>query len=378
MPSILEKVKSNNKKTAAFRKKFSPIGLDLGSQMLKMIQFHNQRGKLTVTKGFIGRTPEGAFENGEPVNPDLLARKIRAVIDEKGWHGRSLNISLNPQAFYYRTVRLPLMDYNSLNKAMYWEALQNFPLNEKEVIFDYCPLNRWPGDENGTREYFLAATRKKTADSYTAILDKAGLKCTALEIEPLSLFRSFNTVQLNHPGCSDHRYSNSSSANRFNVLIHIGFCNTAVLISSKNELLFYRSVKTGTGNYIRTLQDMKKCSARNAEKLLFSNQKEIGNLVLPSCEQLAQKIEQTINSWLDQFNRFEPALEQIHFCGGGAFIPGLTPLIERHLQVKQILYNPLSGIITDRANNSGNNKYQQHKNIFFPVAHGLTLRGWKT
>lgn len=369
-------VEKNKKKAALLRSKYSPIGLDLGSAMIKMIQLHNQRGKLSVTKGYIGRTPEGAFENGDPVNPALLARKIRAVIDKGGWHGRNFNISLNPQAFYYRTVSLPQMNNPSLRKAIYWEALQNFPLNEEEILFDYCPLNKWPGNKDNSREYIVAATSKTTAESYTGVLDQVGLKCTALEIEPLSLFRSFNTEQPRLPVSNGNMHEDNKISNKFNVLIHIGFCSTAVLISAKKELLFYRSIKTGTDTYIGALQEIKSYSARDAEKLLFSDEKKIRSLVLSSSELLAQKIEQTINSWLDQFNRFEPALKQIHFSGGGTFIPGLTCVIERHLQVKHRIYHPLTGIEIDCAANS-DNKYQIRKDIFFPVAHGLALRGWK-
>jgi len=374
MPAIVKKAKRNNKKTAAFRNKYSPIGLDLGSAMIKMIQLHNQRGKLSVAKGFIGRTPEGAFENGEPVKPDLLARKIRAVINNKGWHGRNINLSLNPRTFSFRTVRLPLMDSSALSKAMYWEAMQSFPQNEEEIIFDYCLLNRCSENKDKARDYILAATSKSTAESYTSILDLAGLKCQALEVEPLSLFRSFNALHCGQLSPSKQNPAIISSRSKPAVLIYIGFNNSTVLITGKDELLFYRSIKLGTSNFIHILQEKYNCSTRDAEKFLFcSTTTAAQKLLVPTCKQLAKKIEQTLNTWLDQDGQAEPVPQQLHFCGGGAFIPGLRALIEKHLQIKQSLYNPLLNICqTDRENSN----HQNREDIFFPVAHGLTLRGW--
>ncbi|MGM0651709.1 MAG: hypothetical protein ACQES4_02860, partial [Bacillota bacterium] len=128
MSAILDKIKNSSRKTTTRRRKFSPVGLDLGSAMIKMVQLHRQRGIISVSSGFISRTPEGAFNNGELVNPDLPARKIKSVLDQYSWQGNIINISLNPQSFYYRTVRMPRLEKEALRKAMYWEALQNFPL----------------------------------------------------------------------------------------------------------------------------------------------------------------------------------------------------------------------------------------------------------
>lgn len=374
MPAIVEKENRNNKKAAAYRSKYSPIGLDLGSSMIKMIQLHSQRGKLSVTKGFIGRTPEETFENGEPANPELLARKIRAVINDKGWQGSNINLSLSPLAFYFRTVRLPMMDNGALNKAMYWEAMQSFPQTEEEIVFDYCLLNRCSENEDKARDYILAATRKSTAESYTSILDLAGLKCSALEVEPLSLFRSFNAANSGQLPHSERTPAIIPSRSKPAVLIYIGFYNSTVLVTGKDELFFYRSIKLGTYNFIRLLQDKHMCSARDAEKLLFSSTTTAAKKVLiPTCRQLALKIEQTLNTWLDQYGQSEPVLQQLYFCGGGAFIPGLRALIEKHLQIKQFLYNPLINISRTARENIN---VQNREDVFFPVAHGLALRGW--
>lgn len=376
MPAIVEKAIRKKKKSAALRNKYSSIGLDLGSAMIKMIQLHNHKGKLSVNKSFIGRTPEGAFEAGVPANPDLLARKIRTVINTKGWHDIHVNLSLSPQAFSFRTVSLPLMGSRALNKAMYWEALQSLPqADEEEIVFDYCLQNRFSANDNNERAYILAVTSKNTAEKYTAILDLAGLKCSALEVEPLSLFRSFNTANSRQNNLNETDPAIISSRSKPAALIFIGYYNSAVLVTGEDELLFYRSIKLGTYDFIRILQDMHMCSAGDAEKHLFNSTTAADKIMLiPVCKQLAMKIEQTLNTWLDQYGETEPVLQQLHFSGGGAFIPGLRVLIEKHLQVKQFLYNPLINInLTGRKNGSAHNR----EDIFFPLAHGLALRGWR-
>lgn len=380
MPAILDKIKNSSRKTTTWRGKFSPVGLDLGSAMIKMVQLKKQRGIISVSNGFISRTPEGAFNNGELINPDLLARKIKAVFDQDSWQGSSINISLNPQAFYYRTVRMPRLEKEALRKAMYWEALQNFPLNEGEVVFDYCLLDTSTGNDNKPMEYILAAAMSKTANLYTRLSDQAGLNCCALEIEPLSLFRSFKSAQAGSVCCGTNNSLDKMQRNKPNILIHIGFHNTTLLITGTNKLFFYRNIKIGTNKFIRAVQENQDCSARNAEKYIFNHQasagKDLEKALLDPGKQLTLKIEQGINLWLDQFGQADPGLHNLQFCGGGAFIPGLATAIARHLQLRHALYNPLIKI-GDDSTNSENKAYRNREKLFFPVAHGLALRGWE-
>ncbi len=379
MPAILRKIKQNPKETNPCRGRYSPIGLDLGSAMIKMVQLQRQRGVISLAKGFIGRTPEGAFLNGELTNPDLLAHKISTVLGEQGWQTRYINISLNPHSFYFRTVSLPRMQRSALNKALYWEALQNSPLNEEEIVFDYCLIDSENENADPLQEYILAATKSKTADLYTRITDLAGLNCSALEIEPLSLFRSFKYIQARQIANSDNGALNKLSRNRPGILIHIGFCNTTLLITGTAELLFYRNIKIGVRQFLGNVQKEHNCDEKNAEKFLFSRQasadQNLRKALLARSEQFAIKVEQALNIWFDQFGQADPVLQNIQFCGGGAFIPGLAATISRHLQLKYDFYYPLDQI-SDSSKDSNHGVNQNRGNLFFPVAHGLALRGW--
>lgn len=380
MSAILDKIKNSGRKTTTRRRKFSPVGLDLGSAMIKMVQLHRQRGIISVSNGFISRTPEGAFNNGELVNPDLPARKIKSVLDQYSWQGNIINISLNPQSFYYRTVRMPRLEKEALRKAMYWEALQNFPLNEGEIVFDYCLLDSSTGYDNKPVEYILAAAGSKTAELYTRISDQVGLNCCALEIEPLALFRSFKAAQAGSVCYSPNNTLDKNKRNKPKILIHIGFQNTTLLITGINRLLFYRNIKIGTANFIRAVQEIQECSARDAEKIIFNRQASAGNnlekVLQDPGKQLSLKIEQGINLWLDHSGQADPGLDNLQFCGGGAFIPGLVKVISGQLQLKHTLYNPLVKI-GDDIKNSDNKAYRNREKLFFPVAHGLALRGWE-
>jgi len=343
---------------------YSPIGLDIGSSMFKLLQLRQHRGSILVSKDYLGRIPDNTFENGLPAKPDLLAEKISDVVKTRGFQGRNVNISLNPQSFYFRTVSLPHLSKAELKKAMFWEAAHSFPIAENQLLIDFCPANNVTGNLQDNREYILAATSISTANTYTGIAEKAGLSCSALEIEPLSLSRS-----LKHSLEVQQKSGNSPL-----ILIHMGYSSTLVLVIGDSRLLFYRSIKTGAHSFLKALQDIHTCSIREAEKILFNRKSPVDKKLVTIAQQLAVKIGQSLEIWFDESDHPTKDLQKIYFCGGSAFVPTLAAELESYFRIKGSLYLPLAGASCINHKDTSLNR----RRCFFPVALGLALRGWTT
>ncbi len=352
--------------------RYSPIGIDIGSAQIKMIQFRQRRGRVNLHCQAISPTPAEVFEEGAINKPDLLIKALKRLKDKKRWHKNRANLCLGPRAFYLRKVRLPLMTEKERHKAMFWEVEKHFPLAAKEAVFDFCPAGSLTENGEQSGDYLLAAVAKDTADAYTAAAAGAGFLSASLEILPLTLFRSLqNSPRVLGGSQKQERILGNRSALR--VLLDIGFRDSSIVISRGSLYLYYRNIKTGIDHFCRTLLQSGCVNYRSAYQRVFENGPLESRGLLTAADHFSAKVGQSLAYWADQTECPSSALYSLEFCGGGAFIPGLASCIEQKLALKRCLYNPLAPVT---GSGPGKQPEGRREAALYPAAHGLALRGW--
>ncbi len=350
--------------------RYSQIGIDIGSACIKMIQFRHSRGRISLYRKAISFTPAETFKDGNIINPALLAEELKRLKEKESWHKNKVNLCLNPQAFYLRRVKLPIMKDKEIQKALFWEVEKHFAIPAKEAIFDFCPAGELK--VNGTAcDYLLAAVSKNTADTYTSAAKEAGLVSASLEILPLTLCRSMqNSLQL-----QNFKRSINSTAKpaALKVLLDIGFSNSTIIIMHGSEYLFYRSIKKGIDHFCRALLKENSDNYRSSYQRVYEKASLKARGLLKAADQYASQVSQSLAYWADRSEYPVSTLYSIQFCGGGAFIPGLASHIEQTLSLKRYLYNPLAPLTGSKP---GTQPDLYREESLFPAAHGLALRGW--
>ncbi len=345
-----------------YRGRYSPIGLDLGSAFIKMLQLRRSGGGEAVHCLAAAPAPAGALKNGRISSPGLLAERLKQLRLKHPWHKNRVNICLGLQSFYLRRVKLPAMKEAERARAMRWEVEKHFPVSAEDAVFDYCPLeSEVSGALNG--EYLLAAAAKDTADSYTETVASAGFIPAALEIEPISLLRALNSAA----------YKTGRPLSLFRVLLNIGFERSALLVSCGGEYQFHRLLNTGLKHFYRSAAEKHGCSFNRAHRLVFSGKPLAERGLFPAAEQLAGQAAQSISYWFDQAGIPDVELHEFNLCGGGAFIPGLAAFLKNSFPVKPGIYDPLTGLNINRPAEPGG---QTQRGALFAGAYGLALRGW--
>jgi len=350
--------------TNTYSGKYSPIGIDLGSAQVKMLQLKQERGKVSLSQKSIFPTPEGFIVNGKITDSGPFIKQLRRAKQESRWHGNRVNLCLNNQVCYLRTVQMPEISGSELDRAMHLAAEKYFPLAIDQAVISYVPIKKRCCDSNPVMEYLLVAVNKEFSDVYTSVAVEAGFNPVSLDIKPLAMLRSVK----------NNFIFNQSDNISTHIFIDCGNETTIILITNGREYLFHRSLNFGLVHFIRTIQARESINRFSAQGRTFSKDSLVNKGLLDMVINFSRTIAQTLEYFFEQENLQENELPStISVCGGCIFIPGLAEHLQNDLKVKLHLYNPLHYLndISKIQNNSS-----RQRDALFTYAHGLALRGW--
>lgn len=175
------------------------VGLDIGTDSIKVAEAKFAKDGITITGLGIARTPQGAIENEVIVDSKALGDAIKALLSETGIKTRRCVSSVSGASqVVVRVISVPKMKREELAETMKWEVERHVPFSPKEVVMDFQPLDL-PGADPAASEMdvLLAVAQQQLIDSHVEALLAAGLKPTAIDIEPLAASRSLVELSKN-------------------------------------------------------------------------------------------------------------------------------------------------------------------------------------
>lgn len=362
MMTIINASAASHRRT---RGKYSPIGIDLGSGRVKMLQLKQQRGRCFVHDQCHFPTPLKAAQGKHVIEPQQLLEQLRQAKHKHQWRGNRACLSMDNRTCYTRTVSLPPLKTRDLKAAVLWEAGNLFSFEIEEAVVSWM----WIGTESnrGRRidRYLIAAARKETADFYTGLVQKAGFNPVSLEMPLTALLRSINFRQ---------PLSNTETG-KHALFIDCGCNSTLLMLASVGRYCFHRVLNLGAGHFYRAIASDRKGDLKAALRLVYSRGTLAEKGLLAEASRLARGISETLAYWSDlsQNEPVNPAVLDV--SGGGILIPGLTAYLHQELGLKSRLYNPVHDLAPARNEQLTGSK-NGYQDTIFSAAHGLALRGW--
>ena len=175
------------------------VGLDIGTDSIKVAEAKIAKDGITITGIGIARTPQGVIENEVIVDPAALGNAIKALLAESGIKTRKCVSSVSGASqVVVRVISVPKMKRDELAETMKWEVERHVPFSPQEVVMDFQPLERPNADPDATEmEVLLAVAQQQLIDSHVEALLAAGLQPMAIDIEPLAASRSLIELSQN-------------------------------------------------------------------------------------------------------------------------------------------------------------------------------------
>jgi type IV pilus assembly protein PilM len=233
------------------------VGLDIGSNSIKVAEVAPARGGIVVRALGMAPTPPGAMENNIVVDAQLLGQAVKKLMKESGIGAKMSVSSVSGQsALVVRVIEVPKMSDAELAETMRWEVERHVPFAANEVIMDFQPIDRadTPPDAQNM-EVLLAVAQQDMIDRHVAMLFSAGLTPAAVDVEPLAAARPF--IEL----------SPDPLAQKTVAIINIGASNTDIGIFRDGILAFPRTLPLAGDQITRALMAQMGISDEQAEDL---------------------------------------------------------------------------------------------------------------
>jgi type IV pilus assembly protein PilM len=242
------------------------VGIDIGSQMMKVAQVASGRGGVSVTALGMAPTPPGTVENGMVVDPQQLGAALKRLLKESGVTVKDSVSSVSGQgALVVRVIEVPKMSDSELAETMRYEVERHVPFAANEVIMDYQPILRPDAPPDAPNmEVLLAVAQQDMIDRHVQMLLAAGLKPKAIDVEPLAANRCLVELGPNPYG------------ERTVVIVNIGASSTDIGVFRNGILAFPRVLPMAGDMMTHNIAQQLGVSPEQAEEL----KRKFGEVIL--------------------------------------------------------------------------------------------------
>jgi len=318
-----------------FQRKHHYIGLHINNHAIKALQFE-VGAKSTSLQAFSNVVmPKGLITNDEFSDYEGLSKLITKSLDRPLFGRYSTNrvvVAIPESKSFVRIIPLQKMRESEIATAITFEAESYIPLPMDQVYFDWQVLE----DKGETIEVLLIASPKNYIDTYSEILENAGLKIAGIETESQSVARALVPSSVKEP-----------------ILIaDMDAYKTALLMVQNGTLQFTSSVPIAGNTFTQTLAKAMSLPPADAEKLKhkigFTNTVEYPNLktqMLPALQDLSAEIQNILKF---HYDHHEDHIGRLVLTGGGAKLQhiaeAIEPMLEQYAPLKVTVANPLEHI----------------------------------
>lgn len=238
-------------------RRHGPIGLDLGSRSVKLVQFNAERTKLVAAAR--KDLPHGRKVSAEEYDAQLV-EAIRQAREGQEFRGRDVVVSLGARELFVQNIRVPKLSGEALEKIVAQEVGSRIPFAAAEAEVRFLEAEDVRQGEVVKREIVVLACHRPVLERALAIVEQAGLRPVAVDVEPVALVR-----------CYAKQFRREDDKQQRSVFVHVGATNTAVVIARGDDALFVKYLDIGGRHLDEAVANHLKMNAAEAATLRRHN-----------------------------------------------------------------------------------------------------------
>lgn len=319
-----------------------PIGIDISDGILRAVQLKKNGDKIKFQAVSKIDLAKGIFKDGEIMNMDEAAKKIKELIANPTYGKFSSDevIACLPEPkTFIKLIEIKKTE-GELGKMIEEEMENHIPMAVSEIYYDWQAI----GVAEDKQKILIGAAPKNIVNQYTELLARAKLSIVALEIEPISICRGLLAEE--RP-----KFKKENGGNY--AVIDIGAKRSNITVYAKNAILFSFSLPISgndiTAKIARTLK-IENGQAGKAKIICGLDETKaqgaVKDILHNMIKQLVGKIKKTFSYYDNNFKDFGP-INKIILCGGGANIKDIDRIISEYIKVKTERGNALINLNED-------------------------------
>jgi len=210
-----------------------PIGVDLGSASLKMVQMRQDEGGLQLVAAGSVEVPRECRD--DPVRRmGCHARAIRALLKTNVFKSRQCVISIPAESALVNHIRIPKMPQADVPGAVQAELSGKLPFPADDAIVRYVIAGDVYADGEAKQEVIVVATAKSTVEACLAMSRRAKLDVVGVNVEPCAIVECFARL-----------FQKGQDNGRTTMYVDIGEMSTQVVLARGTKIAFARNLSVG-------------------------------------------------------------------------------------------------------------------------------------
>jgi len=319
---------------ALFRARNAPgVGLDIGSNSIKLAEVMRRGGKPVLTNYGISELLSEAIVDGEVMDREVVIDTIRELFQARKFTNKEVTTAVSGRAVIVKKILVDKMPAEEMSEAVYLEAEQHIPYGIEDVYLDYQVLHPEVEKNEEKMELLLVAAKKDMVDAHAALVQEAGLTPRIIDVDS---FAVQNAYEANY----------TPEETETVLLMNIGAFVTNLNIVRTGVPLFTRDLSIAGNTFLEQIQRRLNTNRDEARKLLLApadeSVEEVREIVASIGEDLSVGVERSL-SFLKSSGEAE-RVDRMVLTGGSSRIPGLlSHFADRH-GVPVEVGNPLARV----------------------------------
>lgn len=336
------------------------FGLDVSQSSIKLMLLEKKSKGAAVQGIAYAALPKGVIVGDVVVDEKTFLYVLKQALEKPQFGrlpSRYVVASLSESKSFVRVIQVPLMSDAEIEAAVPFEAENFIPLPLDQVYMDWQKL----GVTGDKINILIIASPKEYVENYLKILDNAGLKPIALEVESQSC----------------HRALVAEDSKETLLIADLQAFRSTLVMVEQGQLQFTSSIPIAGNAFTESIARALGVSSAKAEeikkKVGFANTADYPNIrtsLLPILTNLSAEIKNVLRFHNE---RSGVRVDRVLLCGGSARLANLADFLSGELAdlgLKVELGHPwtnLSNLKTPPLNNVDA--------LGFTKAIGLALRG---
>lgn len=221
--------------------KANPIGIDFGSDSLKLAQVALSGGEWSIIGAASADVPSHV-RHDPTARLNFFIQTTRDLLASGGFTGRSAVLGLPSASMFIQHLRVPKMDEEALRKALPWEARGKIPIDPSRALLRHHIAGDIYQDQEVKQEVILMAASRELVQQLLSVASKSKIDVVGMNVEPKAII-----------DCFAHLYRRKNDADLTAMFIDIGAAGTRAFVARSGQLLFARAIPVGGDHITRSV-----------------------------------------------------------------------------------------------------------------------------
>lgn len=234
------------------RQKVYPIGVDLGSSSVKLVQLSGAGKGLGLIAAAQAEVPY-ALRKDPSALQEWYVETVRELLSSKPFKGTRVVTCLSARELLVQHLRLAKMDEEQLVKALPWEAQGKVPFDIHRARLRHIIAGEVYEGSETKQEVILLAASHNVVEQHLSFIERAKMQIDSINVEPCALIN-----------CFSHLLDKQNEVSGGVMFIDLGYSCTKVVITHGLDIVFCRTIGIAAKHMVQSICDIQGVSYEQA------------------------------------------------------------------------------------------------------------------